>query len=247
MPRYDNFADDYYVNASLHTELDLPTSRETLLHFFEQVKKQYPTMRNLYSRERTEFVLEEEKDNGAYRWASVDGRRVASGFVNPPSLESAIELQSFVLDLIPYSLSVSQLDCELFNLMFGFDFSYRGNHHQLIADSLGLAPAFEGIPGIPGCKLLTADQSMTLALDEPCRTQCRIQIEPRSSAFHIRTGEFVDENLSVFVTIRRYGSLESDQSFVDLLNDLYRVGTGILDNYVVGQILQPLQQAIAIK
>src|SRR5205807_10193331 len=46
--RYHSYCDDYYVNMNLNTEMDLPTSRETVLHFFEQVKKTYPAMRNFY-------------------------------------------------------------------------------------------------------------------------------------------------------------------------------------------------------
>ena len=42
--RYHAFCDDYYVNMNLNTEMDLPSSRETVLHFFEQVKKNYPVL-----------------------------------------------------------------------------------------------------------------------------------------------------------------------------------------------------------
>ena len=39
--------------------MELPTGRDTLLHFFEQLQKQYPTMQNFYSRQRGEYILEE--------------------------------------------------------------------------------------------------------------------------------------------------------------------------------------------
>ena len=35
----------------------------------------------------------------------------------------------------PFSLSVSPLDCESLNIMFGFDFTYRGNHNQLLVEA----------------------------------------------------------------------------------------------------------------
>jgi hypothetical protein len=77
--KYSTLCDDWYVNLNLNTEMDLHQSRETVLHFFEQVQKKYPTMRNFYNRERGEFVLEEEKDRGSYRWVSVELRRISSG------------------------------------------------------------------------------------------------------------------------------------------------------------------------
>ena len=77
--RYHAYCDDYYLNMNLNTEMDLPQTRDTVLHFFEQVKKNYPGMKNFYSRERGEFVLEEDKDEGDYRWVSIEPRRVSSG------------------------------------------------------------------------------------------------------------------------------------------------------------------------
>ncbi len=56
--------DDFYVNMTLNTEMELATTRESLLHFFEQMHRRYPTMRTFYSRDREEFVLEEDKDQG---------------------------------------------------------------------------------------------------------------------------------------------------------------------------------------
>src|ERR1044071_9387950 len=110
--RYHSYCDDYYVNMNLNTEMELPQTRDTVLHFFEQVKKNYPGMKNFYSRERGEFVLEEDKDKGDYRWVSIEARRVSSGYVNPSSVEDAMKQHAFILDLIPYTLSVSPLDCE---------------------------------------------------------------------------------------------------------------------------------------
>ena len=132
---FGTHSDDFYVNMNLNTEMDLPSNRETVLHFFEQIQKHYPTMKNFYNRDKGEFILEEDKDQGNYRWASVEGRRICAGYVNPPSLEEVMQQHLMLADLIPYTLSVSPLDCESLNLMFGFDFNYRGNHNSLVAEA----------------------------------------------------------------------------------------------------------------
>ena len=87
MCKYKNVCDDYYVTLDLNTEMVLPANRDTVLHHFEQLKKKYPSMRNFYSRDKSEFVLEEDKSNGSYRWSSIKEKRVSSGFFNPPSFE----------------------------------------------------------------------------------------------------------------------------------------------------------------
>src|SRR5947208_17178285 len=98
--RYHQYCDDYYLNMNLNTEMELPQNRDTVLHFFEQLKKTYPGMRNFYSRERGEFVLEEDKDKGDYRWVSIEKRRISSGFVNPSSVEDAKQHDAVVLAMI---------------------------------------------------------------------------------------------------------------------------------------------------
>ena len=246
MSQYGTYADDYYVNMNLNTEMDLPTARETVLHFFEQMQRHFPGLRNFYTRERSEIVLEEDKEKGSYRWISVEARRLSSGFVNPPSVEDAMKLHNVVLELAPFALAVSPLDCESLNIMYGFDFTFRGNHNQLLVDALGVSPALEKMTQIPGASVLGCDPVLQLAMDEECRTQVRLSMETRTTAFHVRMREFPEEQLSVYLTARRYGSLESGDNFVSAAGRLAEIGKDLVDNYVVENVLRPLQQTIAM-
>ncbi len=247
MNRYSSYSDDFYVNMNLSTEMELPNNRETILHYFERIQKKYPTMRNFYCREKGDFVLEEDKDQGHYRWSTIETRRVCSGQVNPGSVEEALTQHKLVLELAPYMLSVSPLDCEALDLLFGFDFTYRGNHNQLVADALGLSPSLEQVLGVPGATVINYEPSVTLSLDEECRTQCRLSIETRTNAFQVRTGDYPEEQLSVYVTARQYGSLGPDMTYIQALENLSRVCHDIVDNYVVDHVLDPLARAIALK
>ena len=152
-----------------------------------------------------------------------------------------------VLELAPYTLSVSPLDCEALDLLFGFDFTYRGNHNQLVAEALGVGPAMERLLEVPGATVINQEPSLTIALDEECRLQCRLSVETRSSAYQIRTGEFPEEQLSVYVTARQYGSLSPDRSFAETLDRLAQVCQETLDSHVIEQVLRPLARAIAMK
>jgi hypothetical protein len=247
MGRFESFADDYYVNMNLNTEMDLPQGRESILHYFEQLQKLYPTMRNFYTRERGEFVLEEDKDRGNYRWATVETRRVCSGYVNPSSPEEALQQHARVLELVPYHLSLSPLDCESLNVMYGFDFSYRGNQNQVLVNALGLTPAFERMANLPGSTVLSHEPSIQLALDSDCRTQCRLSIETRTNAYHVRTGEYPEDQISVYFTVRRYGSLDAHESYVAAMARLAELCRELVEGYVVDNVLRPLAQTIAIQ
>jgi hypothetical protein len=150
MTKYAALADDFYINMNLSTEMELPQQRDTVLHYFERIQKKYPSMRKFYCRDKRDFVLEEDKDRSQYRWTTVELRRLCSGQVNPATVEEALEQHRLVLEMAPYMLSVSPLDCEALDLLFGFDFTYRGNHNQLVAEALGVCPAMERLLELPG-------------------------------------------------------------------------------------------------
>jgi hypothetical protein len=247
MNRYNSVSDDFYVNMNLATEMELPSSRETVLHFFERIQKKYPSMRKFYCRDKRDFVLEEDKERGHYRWASVENRRVCSGQVNPSSIDSALEQHKLVLELAPFLLSVSPLDCEALDLLFGFDFTYRGNHNQLVSEALGISPSLERVVDLPGATVINYEPSITLSLDEECRTQVRLSIETRTNAYQVRTGEYAEDQLSVYVTARQYGSLDPDSTYVQALENLARTCQEVVDNHVIDQVLRPLARTIAMK
>ena len=247
MNRFSSLSDDFYVNMNLSTEMDLPTARESILQYFERLQKKYPTMRNFYCREKGDFILEEDKEQGHYRWSTVEARRLCSGHVNPPSIDAAMEQHKLVLELAPYMLSLSTLDCEAFDLLFGFDFTYRGNHNQLVAEALGLSPALDRLLEVPHATVVNYEPTVTLALDDDCRMQCRLSIETRTNAYQVRTGEFPEEQLSVYVTARRYGALPPGSNYVEMIENLSRICIDMVDHYVADGILRPLARTIAAK
>ncbi len=247
MTLYGSLADDMYMNVNLATEMELPGHRETVLHFFECVRKKFPTMRKFHARDKRDFVLEEDKEQGRYRWVAVEPRRFCSGHVNPASIEDALDQHRFLLDLAPALLSMSPLDCEAIDVLFGFDFAFRGNHNSLLAEALGPGPALEGVGDIPGSKLINYEPSLTIAVDEECRIQVRVSTETRTNAFQVRTGEFVEEQLSVYVTARQYGSLEGGETYVDTVERLAQLAQDVIESCVVEQVLRPLARTIALK
>ena len=84
-------------------------------------------------------------------------------------------------------------------------------------------------------------------MDEDCRRQCRLSVETRTNAYQVRTGDFTEEQLSVYVTARQYGSLDPDNSFKMVLESLAQVCHEMLDAHVIEHVLQPLKRTIALK
>ncbi len=206
-----------------------------------------PRCRTSTRAEKAEYVLEEEKDAGAYRWVSIESKRVNSGVVNPESFESAADQHRSILGLIPFELSVSPLDCESLSVMLGFDYAYRGNHNEILAEAVGVAPGLERFMAVPYGKLLSHEPAIQFALDEECRTQCRVSFESRTTAYQVRTGEFGEDQISVYLTVRRYESLGPDETYAGEFDRLAGLCRDLVDEYLVGSVLRPLQEAISLR
>ncbi len=86
-----------------------------------------------------------------------------------------------------------------------------------------------------------------LTLDAEMRTQCRLSFETRSIPYSMRTGDFPEEQLSVYLAVRRVDSLLPSEKFEGELQRLANLGKNILDDYVLDNILRPLHQAISIQ
>ncbi len=245
MNRYSSDADDFYVNVNLNTEMELPTNRDTVLHFFEQMRKAFPELRNFYTRENGDLVLEGDKEQESYRWVAMEPRRLGSGQVNPETLADVYRQHELVLDLAPHLLTISLLDCEALDVMFGFDFTYDGNHDEVVAEALGIGTGLEGLLEIPHARVINFEPSITLALDESCRLQSRLSIETRTSAYQIRTGEFPEDQISVYFTVRQYWGTGPEMPFIDSFRRQRAIGEEAVEKIVIPRIVKPLAQAIA--
>ncbi len=93
--------------------------------------------------------------------------------------------------------------------------------------------------------MLNFEPSMTIALEDSCRLQARLLIETRTNAYQVRRNEFPDEPISVYFTVRQYGSMEHDASFADRLTQLRQKCDELIESFVIEEVLLPLGQAIA--
>jgi hypothetical protein len=84
-------------------------------------------------------------------------------------------------------------------------------------------------------------------LDDDCKTQVRVSFESRTTAFHVRSGEFPEEQLSVYLMLRRFESLAPGENYVDEFRRLTKLCREIADDYLVNSVLVPLQQAISLR
>jgi hypothetical protein len=131
--------------------------------------------------------------------------------------------------------------------MYGFDFTYAGNHDELVAEALGVGSGMDGLFDVSGARVINFEPSITMILDESCRLQCRFSIETRTNAYQIRTGDFPEEQISVYFTVRQYWGTGPERSFLDSFRRQKAIGEEILSERIVPRIVRPLAAAIASK
>ena len=239
--------DDFGVNLYLAAKTDLPTSRETVLHFFEAMQKQYPSMTEFEKRDGPEFALEEDREAGSYRWLTLDSRRVCSGFLNPPDVTDADQQNERVLEVAPYHLGLGGIDCDLLDVLYYFDFAYAGNHDEVVAEALGLNTTLESLLQMPGSKILNYEPSVMISLDEACRLQCRLNIETRTNAYQIRTGSFPEAPISVYFTVRQYWGRHGGKTYNESYRNQRKLCQELVDGHILPSVIRPLAQAITNK
>lgn len=243
MHQYDTHSHDYFVAVDLEPAFELPQTPESLQLFFARIKEKFPALDHVSIEEKSGVVLEDKRDGASYGYVAVYKKLIRSGFVNPPDLETAHALQVHFLERLPDTLGISSQKCEALSLVLGFLYNYDGNQSRLVAETLGLVPAFKAIASRPGAIMLSNDVTITLALDESGKRLCRLDVQPRTTEEEIRGGKITAEQLTVSLTVRHSGSPDTNQSFVSVLHELYETAHQIMDEHVIDQVLLPLLRA----
>jgi hypothetical protein len=247
MNTYSSLCDDFGVYVYVNTKMELPSRRENVLHFFDSLQKTFPMMTDFDCRESGEFVLEEDREQGSYRWVSLEPKRFCSGYVNPPTVEEADAHHERVLETAPYHLDFSPVDTEALDVLYAFDFVHNGNHDEVVAEALGVNSALEPLMHMPGARVLNFEPTLMLALDENCRLQCRLTVETRTNAYQIRTGNFPEAPISVYFTVRQYWGRMAGKSFVESYRNQRKICQELVDDKIVPAVIRPLSQVLGNK
>lgn len=239
------FCEDFYVNMRLGSQLQLPHQRETLLHYFERIGKGFPGMTRFKRSDNGEYSLEEDRSSNHYRWLSLEQKRLSGGFVNPTDLADVRTFHSTVLELAPTFLSLSNLEIEYLDVLFGFDLSFAGNHDEVIAESLYPQSPLTCLLEEPGAKAIDFQPTVTVALSDDCRMQARIDVVTRTDSQQVRTGEFSDDVISVFCIVRRYWGDRPKVALKQMYETLIDKAEHLAHTHIVPRILRPISSAIS--
>ncbi|MCL2648738.1 MAG: hypothetical protein FWD61_17340 [Phycisphaerales bacterium] len=251
---YSALCDEFYINMRLGTQMKLAMDRATIIPFFERIQRLYPNMVNFHQDQKHgESCIEETREGNTYRWLSVEPQRLSSGYLNPGEggggPQDAYTYNKSVLETVPYYMAISPVDLDYLDVLWGFDFGYKGNHHELIAEALlgetPLGKLLEANGGGGGAKGINFELSGIVSLSEDARTHARVWIEPRTTPAQVRTGDFSEEMISLYVIVRQWNGGKRLPELHELHGQLIELGEKFVDDHVIGPFLSPIRDAIA--
>ena len=242
---YAAFCEDFYVNMRLGSQLALPHNRETLLHFFERVQKSYPSMTRFRKNDNGEYNLEEDRGSHSYRWMSLETKRLSSGHVNPADVDESLKLHGLLLEMAPHHLGISPVEIDYLDVLFGFDLAFGGNHDEIIAESLFGESPLACLLDEEGARAVDYQPTITVALSEDCRLQARIDVVTRTNSYQVRTGDYGDDVISVYLIVRRYWGDRPKEPMHQMLSHMAERATALCESYIIPRVLRPISSAIA--
>lgn len=234
---------DFYVNQKLSLKMDLPSARETVLDLFDRVRREFPEM-DRFRRYDGELALEAPDHTSQYSWLALRRTNMRSGWVNPESLEQAYKLHRLVLEIAPYFLSISPLDIEFLELVFGFDLRAERNRNEVVFDALLADSPLAALVDAQGEAVIEAQPFLGFAINTRCDVQAYVEIKTRTRTAEIAADRFDDQPISVYLTVRQYGSLKTIDDVKSAFGALAGHVERLAEERVLPHVVLPLREAI---
>src|SRR4029077_16586481 len=96
-----------------------------------------------------------------------------------------------------------------------------------------------------GARVINYEPSLTLALDEACRLQCRLPGGTRTRAHQVPPGEFPEDQISIYFTVRQYWGTGPEQTYLDSFRRQRTIGEEVIEKLVIPRIVRPVARVIA--
>lgn len=241
---------DFYINQKLALKMDLPSERETILHMFDRLKKAVPSM-DRFHRYESELTLESSRREAEYRWVGLRRTSVRAGHVNPQTMEEAYKFHRLLLEVAPYHLTLSPLDVDYLEVLFGFDLECRQDHDEVIYEALiansplGNLIRPGALPGMPQARVIDVQPMFGISLSDRGDTQAYFEVKTRTRGRRRQPSRYPNEPISLMLVLRKYGPIHKLEELEDNFETLRNFGETLATERLVPDLLTPIVRQIA--
>jgi len=242
---YRALCSDFYINLKMNVRMELPSNREPVLDLFERVRRSYPAM-NAFRRYKDELALESAANATPHQWMAIRTSSVRAGVVNPSTEEEMYGLHRVAAEVSPYYLSISPLDLEYIELLYGFDLQASGNHNAIVAASLLAGSPMASLVGSDDVRVTDCQPMVGMSMTDESGLEAHFEVKTRSKKTRSEAGGTPgSEPISVYLTLRKYDPVTNLDNLVGQLNELVERGQQLVDEHAVPNLLMPLREEIA--
>lgn len=233
---------DFYVNHKVALKMDLPSDRETVLHLFDRVRKTVPAM-DRFRRYEGELVLESSRREIEYHWMSLRRTSIRTGHVNPQTMEEAYSFHQMVTEVAPFHLSISPLDVDHVELVFGFDLECKADHDQVVLEALYRDTPMENLVRVDGGKVLDVQPLFGISLNKKGDRQAYFEVKTRAKSRRGRS-RFKDEPIGVFLSLRQFGPISELDDLLAISKSLAADAERLATDKLIPDLLNPIARQI---
>jgi len=239
-PNFAALCSDFYVNQKLGLKLDLPDRREPVLDMFDRLRKEFPRL-DRFRRFEGEIALESAETDREFAWIAMRQTSLRSGSVNPTSLDDAYSLHKRILEVAPYFLSISPLDVDYLELVFGFDFETDEPRDEIIFDALYADSPLTSLIDRQQDMLIDVQPSIGVSLSLGGDLQASFEVKSRPRADLPPSDS---DPISIFLTVRKLGPIRTLDDMATVFAALCGHAERLAEHRVIPHLVVPIRNAI---
>jgi hypothetical protein len=241
MSTFTAFCSDFYVNQKLGLKLDLPERRETVLDLFDRVRRAFPRL-STFQRYEGEVALESDSAEREWQWVALRQTTIRSGHVNPATLADSYNFHKALLEVAPYFLSISPLDIDMLEVVFGFDFETEHDRDSVVFDALLANTPLAHLVDGDFERVIEAQPALGISLGDRGDLQAAFEVRTRPRV--PVAGERGGDPISVFLTVRKFGPLASLDDLKGAFGAVVGHAEHLAETRVIPHLVVPIHEAL---
>ena len=241
MSNFTAFCSDFYVNQKLGLKLDLPERRETVLDLFDRVRRAFPRL-STFQRYEGEVALESDSAEREWQWVALRQTTIRSGHVNPATLADSYNFHKALLEVAPYFLSISPLDIDMLEVVFGFDFETEHARDSVVFDALLANTPLAHLVDGDFERVIEAQPALGISLGDRGDLQASFEVRTRPRV--PVAGERGGDPISVFLTVRKFGPLASLDDLKGAFGAVVGHAEHLAETRVIPHLVVPIHEAL---
>jgi hypothetical protein len=144
----------------------------------------------------------------------------------------------------PYFLSISPLDVEFIELVFGFDLEAETNRNEVVFEALYGGSPLQALVEEHRDAMLDAQPFIGFSLSQACDVQAFVEVKTRTRAREVAAGRYQNEPISIYLTVRKFGPFSNLKECADSFGLLAGHTERLAEDRVIPHVLLPIREAL---